>query len=409
MFSYYQWIRQNVELNTPWDAMVRDLLTSTGSTIENGAGNFFTLHDEPTKLAETVSVAFLGMAINCAKCHNHPMEKWTNDQYFAFANLFARVRSKTGSQKDESVIFAATEGDVVQPLTGKPQAPAPLDAPAIPIAEAKDRRIAMAQWLTAPSNPYFTRSITNRVWANFFGVGLVEAVDDLRMTNPASNEKLLNEAASYLAGNKFDLKSLMRVILQSQTYQRSSIPLEANKSDKRFYSRYYPKRLMAEVLLDAVSQVTAVPTSFNVERRNQNKGLGEAYPMGYRAIQLPDTHTRSIFLNNFGRPDREQTCECERTNEPSMAQALHLANGDTVNEKLKSKGNRLEQLLGSKQTPQQIVEELYLSSLARKPTEKESQAMSSALASASQPDEKREVAQDILWSILTARDFVFNR
>jgi hypothetical protein len=409
MFSYYQWIRRNVELNTPWDVLVRDLLTSTGSTIENGAGNFFTLHDEPTKLAETVSVAFLGMSINCAKCHNHPMEKWTNDQYFAFANLFARIRSKNGTQADERVIFTATEGDLVQPLTGKPQVPAPLDAPSISATDSKDRRIPLANWLTAPSNPYFSRSITNRVWANFFGVGLVEAVDDLRMTNPASNEKLLSEAAAHLAQNRFDLKSLMRTILQSQTYQRSSVALAENKADKRFYSRYYPKRLMAEVLLDAVSQVTAVPTAFNVERRNANRGLGDSYPMGYRAIQLPDTNTRSAFLNGFGRPDRVQTCECERTNEPSMAQALHLANGDTLNEKLKAKGNRLDQLLAAKQSDPQLVEELYLSSVCRQPTQKEATAMTAALASAKSAEENREVAQDILWSLLSARDFVFNR
>jgi hypothetical protein len=406
MFSYYQWIRRNVEVNTPWDAMVRDLVTATGSTVENGAGNFFTLHDEPTKLAENVSVAFMGMAINCAKCHNHPMEKWTNDQYYAFSNLFSRVRSKNGATADERVIFSATEGDLIQPLTGKPQAPAPLDAPALSLTDTKDRRIALASWLTSPSNPYFTRSITNRVWANFFGVGLVEAVDDLRMTNPASNEALLNAAAGHLAKSNYNLKALMTAILQSETYQRSSVALEGNKADRRFYSRYYPKRMMAEVLLDAVSQVTAMPTSFNVERRNANRGLGTAYPMGYRAVQLPDTNTRSAFLSGFGRPDRVQTCECERTNEPSMAQALHMANGDTLNEKLKAKGNRVDQLLASNLSPAEILEEVYLTSIARLPTDAERNAMTSALAAAG--DDKREVLQDILWSLLSSRDFVFN-
>src|SRR6202000_2741394 len=162
------------------------------------AGNFFVLHDEPTKLAETGSVAFLGMSINCAKGHNHPMEKWTNDQYFAFANLFSRVRSKNGAQPDERGIFADTTGDLVQPLRGKPQPPTPLDARSISLASPEDRRVVMADWLTSPENPYFARAITNRVWKNFLGVGLVESVDDLRMTNPASNEKLLSEAAGYL-------------------------------------------------------------------------------------------------------------------------------------------------------------------------------------------------------------------
>ena len=408
MFAYYQWIRRNVELNTPWDVMVKELLTATGSTLENGAGNFFTLHDEPTKLAETVSVAFMGMAINCAKCHNHPMEKWTNDQYFAFANLFSRVRSKNGTQADERVIFADSTGEIIQPLTGKPQAPAPLDAAPISFTATKDRRAVLADWLTSPANPWFTRSVTNRVWANFFGTGLVEAVDDLRMTNPASNEKLLSAAAKHLAEHRFDLKALMRVILQSATYQRSSVALPENQADKRFYARYYPKRLMAEVLLDAVSQVTGAPTSFNVERRNANRGLGTSYPMGYRAIQLPDTNTRSAFLNGFGRPDRVQTCECERTNEPSMAQALHLANGDTLNEKLARKGNRIDELLASGKTPAQLIEELYLLSVSRLPTAKETSTMSAIISGASSPEAKREVLQDILWSLMSSQDFVFN-
>lgn len=407
MWSYYQWIRRNVEQNTPWDVLVRSLLTATGSTLENGASNFFTLHDEPTKLAETTSVAFLGMSIACAKCHNHPMEKWTNDQYFAFANLFSRVRAKTTGLKDEQVVFSATTGDIVQPLTGKPQAPAPLDAQSISMTSTQDRRLTMADWVTSPTNPYFARSITNRVWANFFGTGLVNAVDDLRMTNPASNEKLLHDAAQHLVTNKFDLKALMRAILQSQTYQRSSVALAENKADTRFYSRYYPKRLMAEVLLDAVSQVTAAPTSFNMERRNANRGLGEAYPMGFRALQVPDSNTRSYFLNAFGRPDRVQTCECERTNEPSMAQALHIANGDTLNQKLAQKNNRLDQLLASGKSPVDIVDEVYLSALSRFPTAKEKSEVTALLASA-KPDEKRQTLEDIFWGVMSARDFVFN-
>jgi hypothetical protein len=407
MWSYYQWIRRNVELNTPWDAMVRDLLTATGSTLENGAGNFFTLHDEPTKLAETVSTAFLGMSIQCAKCHNHPMEKWTNDQYFAFTNLFSRVRSKNGAVADERVIFAATEGDIVQPLTGKAQPPTPLDGKPIPLTTSEDRRITLANWLTSPENPYFSRSITNRVWKNFLAVGLVEAVDDLRMTNPASNEKLLSEAAAFLAKNHFDLKALMRAILQSETYQRSSITLPQNKGDTRFYASYYPRRLIAEVALDAVSAVTAVPTSFNMDKRNANKGVGASYPMGYRALQLPDTHTTSYFLNAFGRPDRVQTCDCERTSEPSMAQALHIANGDTLNQKLAAKDNRLDALLASGKPDAQIIEEVYLSALSRAPTPKEKNGVLAVLADA-KGDEKRKALEDVFWGLMSSREFLFN-
>jgi len=408
MWSYYQWIRRQVELNTPWDELARELLTATGSTLENGAGNFFVLHDEPTRLAETVSVAFLGMSINCAKCHNHPMEKWTNDQYYAFANLFSRVRSKNGTVADERVIFADTTGDLVQPLRGKPQPPTPLDAAPMSLTSSEDRRAPMAKWLTSPENPYFARSITNRVWKNFFSIALVESVDDLRMTNPASNEKLLSEAAGFLAKNRFNLKLLMREILRSETYQRSSVALPENKDDTRFYSRYYPRRLMAEVMLDSISQVTGVPTTFRMDKRNANKGLGDSYPMGYRALQLPDSNTASYFLTSFGRPDRVQTCDCERTNEPSMAQALHIANGDTLNKKLSAPDNRLTKLLASGQPDAGLIDETYLLTMSRPPTQPEKSGMLKLLADAKTPEEKRTALEDAFWSLMSAREFFFN-
>jgi hypothetical protein len=336
------------------------------------------------------------------------MEKWTNTQYFAFANLFSRVRSKNGGVADERVVYTSSEGDIVQPLTGVAQPPTPLDSKPISLTSTEDRRIPMANWVTSPANPYFSRAITNRIWKNFFAVGLVEAVDDLRMTNPASNEKLLNETASYLAKNHFDLKALMRTILQSETYQRSSVALPENKDDTRFYARYYPRRLIAEVMLDAVSSVTAVPTSFNMDKRNANKGVGASYPMGYRALQLPDTNTISYFLRSFGRPDRVTTCECERTNEPSMAQALHIANGDTLNQKLEAKDNRVDKLLHSGKPDNQIVEDCYLLSLSRLPTPKEHDGMLSMLASAKTPEEKRSVLEDEFWSLMSSQEFLFN-
>jgi len=266
MWSYYNWIRNNVAANTPWDVFVRKIVTAQGSSLENGAANFYVQHEDPRLMAETVTQAFLGMSVNCARCHNHPMEKWTNEQYYRFANLFARVRAKTGSSDADNVIFVANSGDIVQPLTGKARPPTPLDGAPLPLDDPGDRRQALAEWLTSPDNPYFARSIVNRVWANFMGVGLVDPVDDLRMTNPASNENLLGAAANFLVEQKFDLKSLMRAILQSEAYQRSSAPLPENAADTRFYSRYYPRRLMAEVLLDAVSQITGVPTEFKGER-----------------------------------------------------------------------------------------------------------------------------------------------
>ncbi|MBL9125817.1 MAG: DUF1549 domain-containing protein, partial [Planctomycetaceae bacterium] len=332
MWSYYNWIRNNVAANTPWDALVRQLVTATGNTLENGAANFFVLHQDPLDLSETTSVAFLGMSINCARCHNHPMEKWTNSQYYAMANLYARVRTKNGPSGSR-VIFSATEGDVLQPLTGKPQPPCPLDGEPLEIDDPRDRRGALAAWLTSPENPYFSRAITNRVWANFFGAGLVENIDDLRLTNPPSNAALLDAAAGHLARSGYDLKSLMKVILQSATYQASSRSLPENAADRRSYSRYYPRRLMAEVLLDAFAQVTGAPSKF------------PGYPEHWRALQLPDSNVASYFLKTFGRPDRVITCECERGAEPSMVQVLHISNGDAINSKLEAPGNRIEQLL----------------------------------------------------------------
>jgi len=407
MWSYYNWIRNNVAANTPWDRFVRELVTARGSTLENGAANFYALHDDPPNMAETTSQAFLGMSINCAKCHNHPMEKWTNDEYFGFANLFARVRSKAGGGDGEKIIFAASDGNINQPLTGRPQKPKPLDGLALPIDDPSDRRKALADWLTSRDNTYFSRAIVNRIWANFFGVGIVEKVDDLRITNPASNEKLLSAAARYLADQKFDLKALMRAMLQSETYQRSSVALPGNAADQRFYSRYYPKRLMAEVLLDAYSQVSGVPTEFRLDLRNQNRGIGEKYPAGLRALQLPDTRAFSYFLDTFGRPDREKTCECERTAEPSMSQALHIANGDTVNKKLAAKDNALSKLLAAELLDQKLVEETFLTCLARRPTAGEEKKFLKTLQGV-QGDERRLVLEDLHWALLSSREFLFN-
>jgi hypothetical protein len=407
MWTYYRFIRNHVAANTPWDVFVRKILTAQGSTLENGAGSFYVLHEDPRGMAETTTQAFLGMSINCAKCHNHPMEKWTNEQYYRFANLFARVRAKTGSGDGDAIIFVATQGDIVQPLTGKAQPPTPLDGQPLPIQDAGDRREALADWLTSRENPYFARSIANRVWANFFDVGIVEPVDDLRVTNPASNEKLLSAIANYLADQRFDLKALMRAILQSETYQRSSESLPENKADSRFYSRYYPRRLMAEVLLDAYSQVTGVPTEFQTDLRNENRGLGEKYPLGLRAIQLPDTKIASYFLKTFGRPDREKTCECERTAEPNIAQVLHIANGDSINQKLGAKENAISRLLVAKMPPDKVVEEVYLSALARYPTDPERDRMLKTWSEAKEA-ELRPLVEDMYWALMSSKEFLFN-
>jgi hypothetical protein len=395
--AYYGWIRENVKANTPWDRLIADLVTAKGSTLSNGAANFYALHKDPETTAETIAQAFLGLSINCAKCHNHPLEKWTNDQYYGMANLFSRVRTKNtgGVVKDGDVfVFSDVRGELIQPGKGKPQPPQPLDGEAIEFASTEDRREALAKWLTSAENPYFAKSIANRVWANFFGVGIVEKVDDLRVTNPPSNAELLDAAAKYLVDHQFDLKELMRAILTSQAYQRSSQPTLGNEVDERFYARYYPRRLKAELLLDAVSQVTAAPTEF----KDQTKGV--------RALQLNDSAVASYFLQTFGRPDRVITCECERSDEPSMTQVLHLFNGDTLNQKLQAAGNRIDGLMNSGVDDGAVIEGLYLEALSRPPTEQEKAALLSSMK-VEKPDDRRAAIEDLFWGVLTSREFLF--
>ena len=407
VWAYYKWIRDQVATNTPWDQFARRLLMARGSSLENGAANYFVMTPDPRDMSEKTSVTFLGISTNCARCHNHPMEKWTNNDYYGYANLFARVRFKNGTGGDgDRIVFAADDGDLVQPLTGKPQVPRPLAGKALAQDFSGDRREALVEWLTAPENPYFSRAITNRVWANFFGVGLVEAVDDIRETNPASNEALFSAAAKWLRDNRYDLRALMREILQSETYQRSSVPLPGNKDDSRFYSRYYPKRLMAEVLHDAVAQVTQVPTIFKTKNPYDQGDKGDAFPVGWRAVQLPDANTDSYFTRVFGRPLREQTCECERTEEPNVTQALHIANGDTLNAKLRDATSIAAKVIASNQPLAQWLDDAYLAALGRKATAGEVQSVEGALAGAK--EEKRAVIEDVLWALMSSREFIFN-
>jgi len=397
--AFYKWIRERVERNTPWDEFVTEIVTAKGSTFKNGAANFYSLHQDPLDMAETVSMAFLGMSIQCAKCHDHPLEKWTNDQYYGMANMFARVRGKGwgGDYRNgdgRRVVFTVDSGEVIQPRTGRPQPPRPLDAEPLPFDSRKDRRVVLAEWLTSPKNPYFSRAIANRIWANFFGIGIVNKVDDLRLTNPPSNEPLLAALADELVKRGYDLKALMRAILQSETYQRSGKVLPGNKADDRFFSRFYPRRLKAEVLLDAVSQVTGSPTQF------------KGYPKGTRALQLRDADVASYFLKTFGRPDRLITCECERSNQPSMTQVLHIVNGATLNEKLAAKTNRITVLL-KKNTPDgEIIDRLYLAALSRYPRPEEKQQLLNVLSAAG-PKEKRAVVEDLYWGVLSSKEFLF--
>lgn len=411
--AYYSWLRQRVADNTPWDELARQIVTASGSSMTNGATNFFAVNQDPETMAENVSQTFLALSINCAKCHNHPLEKWTNDQYYAFANLFSRVRAKgwggdTRSGDGIRTLFVEPHGELLQPRTGKPQIPAPLDGVPLDPAATADRREAMAQWLSAPENPYFTRTIANRVWAAFFGVGIVDPVDDLRASNPASNEPLLAALADLLVSNGYDLKQLMRTILQSETYQRSSATLPENTGDTRYFSRYYPRRLLAEVLHDAIAGITDVPSDFaNVQMQDGSMAKTDFYPKGTRALQLYDSAVASYFLKTFGRNDRDIACECERSTQPSMVQVMHLSNGDTINTKLSGKESRLNQLMRlADGADRAIIDEAYLLCLSRAPTAGEREQFETIFQQ-TPANEKRAAVEDLFWALMTSREFLF--
>jgi hypothetical protein len=288
--------------------------------------------------------------------------------------------------------------------------PAPLDAKPLALTSSVDRRKYFADWLTGQDNPYFAKALVNRVWRNFLGRGLVEAEDDLRQTNPPSNPELLDALAKDFVEHHYDVKYLIKSIVTSATYQRSSKPVPGNATDDRFYSRYLLRRLAAEVVLDAYSQVTGVPTVFNQVNVGSSGGMAgtNAYPIGTRALQLPDALVVSQFLDAFGRPDRTQTCSCERTQDATVGQALHLANGKTLNDKLRAKNSRVEEFLKEKLSDKDAIQRVFLLALAREPTKMEMERFLKLMGDAAPQATRREVLEDLFWAVLTGREFLFN-
>jgi hypothetical protein len=395
MWSFYDWIRQSVKQDKPWDQFANEIFLSSGSSRENGALNYFVLHKDPIDLAETSTEAFLGQRITCARCHNHPLEKWTQKQYYQMVNLFTRVGIKNGSEAGDNVVFAKTSGDIMHPRLLKPLDPTPLDGKAIPLDSPIDRRIAFDQWLTSDKNPYFARSLVNRVWANFMGRGIINPVDDTRATNPASNEDLIAALTKDFVDHHYDVDYLIRTIMNSGAYQLSAEANASNQNDNVFYSKYIIKRLPAEVILDAYSQVTGVPTPYS------------GYPAGTRAMQLPDTQVKSQFLTVFGRPARSVCDAAERSVDPTIAQALHVINGDTLNKKLSADDGYVALFLKLGLSDSRILEHVYLTAFSRYPTETEKSSLLAALAK-SRTNGREQALEDMLWSLLTSKEFLFN-
>jgi hypothetical protein len=397
MWSFHNWIRAAIRDNRPLDAFARDILTAQGSTFMDGPTNYYRIGNAPADWSETTSQVFLGVRVQCAKCHHHPFEKWSQDDYYGLAAFFARLGTKTSQEFGlfgrETVIYLKSNGEQTHPRKGGVVKPHPLDGPTVD--DPFDRRRQLAEWLTTKDNPFFARNLVNRFWGYYLGRGLVEPLDDLRATNPASNVELLDALAKDLGEHNFDMKHLLRTIMNAGGYQLSSTITPGNEADREnvYFARHTVKRLTAEQMADAVDYATGT----------QEKYAG--LPLGTRAIQLPDTAVRSYFLDTFGRPPRQLTCECERTVKPNIAQALHLVNGDFVNAKIAKADGRIGKLFTAKKPVGEIVEELYLVTLSRPPKAEEAQKALDWIGKAANP---RAGVEDLLWVLLNSREFVFN-
>jgi hypothetical protein len=405
--GFHRWLREQVAANRPWDDLARAVLTARGTTSDNPAVGYFVVMVGETQatqsdLVASVAQAFLGTRIGCAKCHNHPLERYTQDDYYHFAGFFAKVRLQRRDPHEgpTKLIVGGPDGrpatapeGVSQPRTGKFLRPRPLDRSLTTVQPQEDPRDKLAAWMTDPANEFFSGAMVNRVWKHFLGVGLVEPVDDLRASNPPTNPELWQALVRDFVSHHYDWKHLMRGILNSRTYQLTSTTRPGNESDAKFYSHYYARRLPAEVLLDALSAATAVPDEF------------PGYPVGLRAGQLPDPTLKSYFLSIFGRSERVTACACERNGEVTLPQVLHIQNGDTIVQKVRSGQGRLHRLLHSGKKDDDLVEELFLATLGRQPSDAARTAIRTALADGGS---REESFSDLFWALLNSKEFAFN-
>ena len=392
MHRYNDWLRQAIMSNTPMDKLVRELLGAEGGNFTNPAANFYVIEQDPLVIAENVSQVFLGIQLKCAQCHNHPFERWTMDDYYSFAAFFAQVGRKASSDPRESIIFNRGGGEVQHLNTKQNMAPKFLGG-AVPDIAGRDRREVLAEWITSPENPWFAKNLANRVWAHFLGAGIVNPPDDVRVTNPPTNPKLLDELGTKMIAYNYDLRQLVRDICNSYTYQMSTHPREPENNDARNFSHAQVRRLTSEQMLDAIVKVTGNDVKF------------ANLPKGARAVQVAGGNSGVYFLEVFGRPARETVCTCERRGEPNLAQSLHLINGDTINGAIKGQGGLLDTLLAAETPPDQIIDKLYVAAVSRIPTEAEKTELNAYVAAS---ENKREALEDVFWSMLNSKEFIFN-
>jgi hypothetical protein len=406
-FAFHTWIREAVAEDRPYDEFVRDIVCAIGDETKSPPAFWYREVQTPENFVDDVSQVFLGQRLACANCHHHPYEKWSQDDYWGIAAFFARVGKKNvqvpgqqnNGQNGKQVLFVKSTGSVTNKRNQQTAPMKPLDGSSITVPPDEDPRQLFADWLVSPKNPFFARAVANRYWAHFFGKGIVDPLDDMRVTNPPSNPELLDALAANLIENKYSLKALVKTICKSRTYQLSSNPNEFNQSDKQSYARYYPKRLQAEVLFDAVCKLTDSPSSF--------AGLPTDKFAPSRAIMLPDESFTSYFLDVSGRPQRISACECERVNEASLAMSLHLLNSNEVQDKLARAGGRAEQMVKDPRPGAEKIEELFLLAIAKKPS---AEQLKAALDHLEKYDKNKKMAyENIVWALLNSKAFLFNQ
>jgi hypothetical protein len=391
MLLYYTWLSEQIGKNVPLDKMVQELLGASGGTFKVPQTNYYQNERDTLKVSENVAQVFMGMRIQCAQCHNHPFDRWTMDDYYSFAAFFSQIGRKQGEDYRETIVFNSGGGEVSHPVGGRVMPPKFLGGDVPPVA-GKDRRDVMAAWLASPQNPFFATNFANRVWEHFFGAGIVEPVDDVRVSNPASNPELLAELGKRFTATNYDFKQLVRDICKSQAYQRSTERNESNTTDERNFAHANLRRIKAESVLDCISEVTGTKDKF--------PGL----PLGARATQIANGATSTYFLTTFGRATRETVCSCDVKMEPTLSQALHLLNGETVNQKIQQ-GGQIDKYLNEKLDPLAIVERFYIATLSRKPTPAEVESFKPLLA---QGSDVKKGLEDIFWALLNSREFLFN-
>lgn len=392
--SYYRWLREEFAANRPLDKFARALLTATGANFTAGAANYWGNYDKistPVEVAIQTGQVFLGVRIGCAQCHNHPFERWTQNDFYSLAAVFSQVVEFHTKNSQEFELRIEPSRTQIHPVSKRPAAPRYLGGGAIDPEPGSDRRAPFAEWLTAKENPFFARAMANLIWRNLMGRGIVQPVDDIRDTNPPTHPELLAALARELAERHFDQKHLIRLIANSRTYQHSSRANAANRLDFKYYSRAYPKRLMSEVYMDLIAQVTGVPDSF------------KDWPEAKRAVQLPDNRYNSYFLDVFQRNNR--LVICDREENVTVSQALHSVNGTDIQAKLAAGDGRLAQWLQSGKSDSEVLEEMFLASLSRRPSPAEKDRLLTRLGAAKS---KREVFEDVLWAMVSSKEFVFN-